>query len=116
MYIKAGKYKTDKPNKQSYHIHFEGEPVPFPTVPVLGRETERLGYRFQLEKASDCLDEDTSVPFAPLDFDMYKNVFHNVCHHIDRTLYNNHGVKVYKDGNIGNTRFTNLYHFMYLTF
>jgi hypothetical protein len=79
-------------------------------MPAFGKETEQMGYQFHLDGARDCLNRDASVTYAPLDFHTYKDLFHNVCCHIDRALHANHGIKVYEDGNMKNTKFTNVYY------
>lgn len=110
MYVKAGKYKSTGSSKRDYHIHFEGEPEAFPKKPAFGKETEKMGYQFHLDGARDRSDRDSSIPYAPLDFGTYKELFHNVCRHIDRALHDNHGIKTYEDGNVTNTKFTNVFY------
>jgi hypothetical protein len=70
--------------------------------------TERKGYEMYMRKKADAYRADNSVGFNVDNFETYVSKFYSVTTTIDRAIFVDHGVKVYKDGNMDNDTIGNV--------
>jgi hypothetical protein len=99
----------DNSNLHHVTLRIVGQTAEYPPFPANMYSSQKKGYKYHLEKARELYEADNSLGFSPLDFQTYREMFMNICQHIDAALRANHGIKCYHDGNVNNDRFSNTF-------
>jgi hypothetical protein len=96
-------------NSNLHHVTLRivGQTAEYPPFPANMYSSQKKGYKYHLEKACELYEADNTLGFSPLNFQTCREMFMNICQHIDAALCANHGIKCYHDGNVSNDRFSN---------
>jgi hypothetical protein len=110
LFLITGRVRDDSTTLHEVHMRLVGQTSDYPDVPANMYSTQKKGYKHHLEKARNLYQADNSVGFNTLDFQTYREMFMNICQHIDNARRVHHGIKCYNDGNLENNVFSNVFY------
>jgi hypothetical protein len=108
LILETGEMKEDPQEGREIHMRVIDQPDHYPEAinDIVG--IHRHGYSLYMRKLHDAYEADNSIGFDPISLQEWKRRILSITDVIDATIYQNHGIKCYEDGNSRNNHISNV--------